>query len=357
MPPFSAQRTLMAAGVKAVIPTFSFTARTLSGVGGNIGVMEVNPAGIWQVLAYNNNSGGDGGSWSSPDGDTWTHRSTTVNDDFFPLGICWDPIENRFVGSYGGNSVSNRTVISVGEGNWSSLGSLLSGEQITGLVHDGSQIIALSNKSDSTIDGMSSPDGDPWTVRNQIISTSNSFPGNSDYNHAGGIYTGCHTRSSGGDLSEVISTTPDGVTFTVRDTPLDFGLFAVVYNIYTNTWCATGLTHSSPARVKIITATDPTGTWTDRSPLYPGVASANDGLRDIAAFPGGFIAVGIDSTSKATVFTSFDNGVTWGEETDYDNFNVADRRFDAVAYYPGSGKICIAGGDSAFFTTQHLESN
>ncbi len=354
---FSAQRALMAAGLKAVIPTFSFTARTLSGVGGNIGVMEVNPAGIWQALGYNNDSGGDCGSWSSPDGDTWTHRSTTVANDYFPLGICWDPVENRFVSSMGSFSVSNRTMNSVGEGNWSSLGSLLANHQITGLAHDGSQIIAASERNDSTIDGMSTPDGDPWTIRSQIVSTSNTFPGNGDYDHVNGIYTGCMQRISGGDISQVIFTTTDGVTFTTRDTPLNFGLFSVVYNIYTKTWCATGLTHSTPARVKIITATDPTGTWTNRSPLYPGVTSVNKGLRDVAAFPGGFIAVGVDSTNKATVFTSSDNGVTWGEETDYDQFNVADRRFDAVAYYPTTGKICIAGGNSAFFSTRFLESN
>jgi len=318
--------------------------------------MKVNPAGIWNCIGANTDAGSDNGAWSSPEGDVWTHRTTPVGGTggvsrYHPYSLAWDPDLSQFLALFANNSFDFRTTTNAGEANWAFLGAAHDDQIPSGAVYTGpgGQFIAMTDDDFGNLLGLSSPDGDPWTVRNSFDTGGLSFTQKADYGN--GVYVGTISHFGGGDLSLTIVTSTDGITFTVRDTPLSNNLLSVAYNTGTGTWCAVGVCHGSPNRAEILTATDPTSTWTDRSPLFPG---GNAGaLNDITSFPGGFLAVGLSSDNKARIMSSVDDGITWAEETDHPKWDVADWRYDCIDYHP-SGKICIAGGRPASINTSKV---
>jgi len=351
MPAFSALRALLAG---TGTPQFVFTERTVSGLGGIFTHMRVNPAGIWSVFGWNNNAGSDASSHTSPDGTIWTERTNfmtstggSANRERFH-GLAWDSVENRFVGNYS-DAFGNKTVTQAGEANWTDSIGFTADQQISLAGFDGALLIAGGDDDFGAVMGMTSPNGAVWTRRNDYLSEFGVSTANGKGDVAAGsgmaVIPVFRAGAIPGDTSMTIATSPDGITWTLRDTPVSKNPTSSRYNPFTETWCTVGLpTGQSPNRGLIMTASDPEGTWTNRSPLVPGAAGTGFFL-DVCGFPGGWMACGTFD-NKAVIFNSLDNGITWSEVTTHPFFGVDDRRFDCIDYHP-SGKICVGGAKNS----------
>jgi hypothetical protein len=373
---FSAIRVEM---TMPIAPNLSFTDRSLSGVGGALGELAVSPAGIWNCAGHANAAGSDVLAYSSPDGDTWIHRTMPYGGasaalNYRSTGMCYDPISDLFyvvMWRISGPSAW-AVVTSTGEANWIDRPTTTIAEKRPESIQtDGSSIFAMVSVDNFGVkQGISSPTAATWTLRNQFVANALNlgFFNGEDYGNGVFVFTlGFHIIGVGfpGDLSKSIITSPNGITYTQRDTFINQRPYGVAYSPFTQNWCLVGSAYNPGGGVVahcMVTDDPEEDGWTDRAFDFNGSVQIDNGpvvgLRDVAAFPGGFIAVGIDSATKPRIYVSIDDGFSWTEEINHPYYDMTNYSYNKVVHHIETGKIVICGyRPSAFNTTKIIISN
>lgn len=350
-PAFSAQK-LVIASKGFPVPIFSFTQRTLPGTplsAGFIWSMAVDPQGIFVILGRSNGAG-DVYAVSSPDGITWTERTTPFSQNNDRSLTCYygDGIFVAVMDASGG-SQDPEVVQATGEGNWTirdTAPNTTDGYTIIAYKHDGTTMYAAWLGPGL----FSSPTAETWTSRTNpdaLLLARQMYYGTG----AGGFFLrmGLHFTNN-----NTMQYSADGLTWTAKTMPTTTGheLDGAAYSPELDLWVIVGVSDVTHNAV-IFTATDPSGTWTLRT---SGLAHPAQ-LDDVAYLPGyGFIAVGyvnIASNLRARIITSTD-GITWVEETDHPFRDTNASRYWKVHVHPPSGKICIT---EFVLTTPRVVSN
>jgi YVTN family beta-propeller protein len=271
---------------------------------------------VWGV-AYNHTNGSwvavDSGDAStpakvlmtSPNGTTWTSRSTPFDGDY-GQSVVW--AEGVWVAA-GGSTTSSHSVIAT------------------------------------------SPDGVTWTAR------TTPFDGSSGYvNQVGTNFYASPNRlivAVGNDNAgvKVVMTSPDGVTWTAQTTPFDSGYGAAVWWDGHN-WLVGG---RNSAKTRTI-MTSPNGiVWTLRTTPFdaPKDGTANPAVWDIAGNGAGLlVAVGqAGYHGGPMICTSADHGVTWTARdhpfTHPSGGGAAAPPGWAVAWVPAIGLWVLGSGSAA----------
>jgi hypothetical protein len=282
------------------------------------------PGGGWIAIAYGNGlfvavaqtTSTTAGIATSPDGITWTFRSTTA-----PGGTGWKSVtygNGLFVAvapttlttdgiatSPDGITWTFRTTPTPGGAGWSDV------------TYGNGLYVAVCNTASTTAGIATSPDGITWTFR-----TTGTPGGNwSRVTYGNGLFvaTALTTSTTAG-----IATSPDGITWTFRTTTTPGGFWQTV--AYGNgLFVATASTTSTTAGI----ATSPDGiTWTFQTTTAPG----GSGWLSVTYGNGLFMAVAFTTSTTAGIATSPD-GITWTFRT---------------TGTPGAGWIDVASGNGIF---------
>ena len=291
-------------------------------------------------VAYGNGTfvavGDSGTILTSPDGVTWTIRTSGTDSDLFAATYA-----NGIFVVVGGSTSSpstGGTILTSPDGvTWTIRISGANG--LSGVTYGNSTFVAVGWSG--TI--LTSPDGVTWITRS---SGTNS--------HLSGVTYGNGTFVALGELS--ILTSPDGVTWTTRTLGTNYDLSGVTYGngtfvavggiIFTSpdgvtwttrssgTYCdASGVTYGNGTFVAVgyeTIATSPGGlTWVIRT---PGIDSSPSGL---TYGNGTFVAVG-----GGTILTSPD-GVTWTTRTSGTNYYLSGATY-------GNGTFVAVGGNTFY---------
>ncbi len=272
-------------------------------------------------VAYNNGLfvavGDEGKIATSPNGITWTQRTSGLTSSQDIRGITWDPINSLFIAVGGEASVSYALITSPDGITWTPRTHNLTTDPIAVASNNSNLIVATGVGEVST-----SPDGITWTIRAITM--------------AGSVNNVFHNKSNlwviVGQLG-TLETSPDGINWTVRTS--GFGATSI-----------TGVTYATDSRLiwvivglgKIATSSDGI-TWTLRETIS---ATFKNITVDIDK---NFIAVGSD-TGEANIHIS-DGGYYWKKiATVYGD--TADRGMFGLTY--SDGKIVIVSQDGFIAT-------
>ena len=176
-------------------------------------------------------------------------------------------------------------------------GSASSDDALGGCVGDGYFVVVCGNTGVGSV--LSSTDGVTWS---KVSPTNNQRFQDVAFGDDIFVLVG---QADGTDASIFTATDPAG-TWTERSNPKNFNLNGVCYSADLGLWCAVGSADGSDAY--IVTASDPTSTWTERS------NPTNDVLQSVAYGNGVFVAGGGNSTPYIIYST---DGITWTEISTY----------------------------------------
>jgi ribosomal protein L13E len=262
----------------------------------------------WTSVTYGNglyvavsNSGTNNRVMTSPDGITWTSRTSAANNNYWTsvtygnglyVAVSNTGTDNRVMTSPDGIIWTSRT--SAANNNW------------TSVTYGNGLYVAVSN-SGTNNRVMTSPDGITWTSRTSVAD--NSW---TSLTYGNGLYVAV---SNSGTNNRVM-TSPDGITWTLRTSVAD------------NSW--TSLTYGNGLYVAVSNSgtnnrvmTSPDGiTWTSRT------SAANNNWTSVTYGNGLYVAVSNTGTNNR-VMTSPD-GITWTSRR-----SAADNSWTSVTYGNG----------------------
>lgn len=312
------------------IPSFTFTQKFISTAEKGIGMVAVNPSGLWVAGGGTDQSGSDSIALSSVDGDTWIHRTTPVggvgSDSYVGKVAVWG--EDQFYGIWLTFNEAWACLTSAGAANW-----------IDRPTSSGTLVTAIAYKPNTTKifviarNGIlaSSPTAQTWTNR--------SMPSNfvaKGVRYIGGQFVGVGLNTSG-DFTQAVVTSPDGITWTARSLPSEAWLKDVIYSAANGLYCTVG-SNNAETEGRIFDSPDAI-TWTIRANGLSN--SAFTSFYSVAALDTGFIAVGISWNILGTgvIYASTNGGVTWSQKTSHPS--TTDLRSVAVL-----GNKIVCGGFS-----------
>ncbi len=256
---------------------------------------------------------------TSPDGVTWTARSSTVQEDF--RSICWSPDLTLFCAVAITGTAANRIATSPDGITWTArtapeANSWLSVCWSTDLT------LFCAVSADGTNRVMTSPDGTTWTARSAAeANTWRSIVWSSSL----GLFVAIANTGT-----NRVMTSPDGTTWTARSISTKTWM-SVTWSATLGLFAAVATATGSDTQ-QVATSTDGT-TWTIRT------VTANLDLISVvyADSFGLFVAIG-SIASSAKIITSPD-GTTWTEtDVDYTGYN-------AISYSPELDLILITGAN------------
>lgn len=242
--------------------------------------------------------------------------------------------------------------ITYGLGYWIAVGIMTGGDEIQ-VSQGGGAWTTIANPTAQSYYGVHANSTHAVAVGTNGALIYSTTPGSSWVDNSSGISTGGATLLSvwfgNGVWTAVDSngfaytaTDPTG-TWTQRATPAsanNYQLDSVRYIDDLSLWIAVGKKQTSPAFSGIITATDPTGTWTERTNPISGAAHFTDITFDgnVAVISGG------SETSHQDLCTST-NGTTWTDRSG----NLPDNDYVASCEAePINNVIVISLGDEMY---------
>lgn len=247
--------------------------------------------GLWVAVAETTST--TAGIATSPDGITWTFRTTTAP------GAVWAAVaygNGTWVAVSGSTSTSAaiatspdgitwtfRTTPAAAVGGWYSV------------AYGNGLFIAVVATTSTTAGIATSPDGITWTFRTTTAPAQNW----SDVAYGNGLWVAVATTTS---TTAGLATSPDGITWTFRTTPAPGGngWRRVAYG--NGLWVAVAETNSTTTGI----ATSPDGiTWTLRTTTAPGGQ-----WRGVTYGNSLWLAVALTTSTTAGIATSPD-GITW----------------------------------------------
>jgi hypothetical protein len=254
--------------------------------------------GLWVAVANN----GTNRVITSPDGITWTSRTTPLdtNDNYWQsvaygnglwVAVAWYGID-RVMTSPDGIAWTIRT--SANDNPWQSVA-----------YGNGLWVAVSTDGTGNRV--MTSPDGTTWTIRTSAAD--NSWQ---SVDYGNGLWVAVAMSGT----NNRVMTSPDGITWTSRTSAADYNWCSVAYG--NGLWVAVSNYSSGGAR-NVMTSTDGT-TWTLRT------GSSNNSWRSVAYGHGLWVAVSSNGTGGNRVMTSPD-GTTWTSRT-----SAADNDWHSVAY-------------------------
>jgi CSLREA domain-containing protein len=276
-----------------------------------------------QFVAVGQSPTADGGTLilTSPDGVTWTQRSTA-------------PLTRNLRGvAFGGGvyvaASNNGRVLTSPDGiTWTerNTGNL---QRLNGVAFGGGLFVAVGDNR--TV--ITSSDGINWTVRGGIPAVARQL---NYVTHTGTQFVVVSQEPSGVPASGAsVMTSPDGVMWTQRATPTAQPLTAVASG--GGVIVAVGV--AADANGTFLSSTDGV-TWTARAATEPGPGVARSFGRALTYGPAGFVA----GTGRGTVYASPDGTTNWQSRT-----LAASRTLQSVAH--NGSTFCAVGVNGAIYSS------
>ncbi len=248
--------------------------------------------------------------YSDDGGNSWAQGTPAPSTDFFIIGICWTG--SAFIAVGNDSAISDPRVMTSADGiTWTARTSAPTTNALWLAVSGYSGLaIAVGSTGDSSVTKImtSANEGASWTAR-----TPDSVP--NPLNGIVAVSGGTHVGVGFQAVATTIETSTNATTWTQRVGASDTQPYSVAYN--GSIYVAVGWDSGSGVEARIMTATNPTSTWTARTPDPAGAVPAFgfDGpnlLSVVAGASGGFVAVGRDNNAWDRSYTMYSaDGITW----------------------------------------------
>lgn len=259
--------------------------------------------------------GGSGTIKVSPDGVTWTNRTSNTTKNLY--AAAWSSSQGAFV-AVGQSGAVLRSTDGI---NWTQESVLGNSTDFFAVNWNGSQFVIIGD----SLANFTSPDGITWTERTSIPIAS-VYGGlawsGSEYVAVGG--------TSGG--TPIIIKSPDGITWTQVTTTAPNGnqLLAVAFG--NSSFVAVG-------EAETVVTSPTAATWTHQTESQVG------NLQGLVWSGTQFVAVGFDSSVTASVIVTSPDGVTWTSRA----VSANNRSLNAVTF--GQSEYVAVGGFGTIVTS------
>ena len=278
----------------------------------SLGVAAVTgtPAGgVWSSITYGNGlfvavariTLTTGAIMTSPDGITWTARTSTAAS-----GNGWQSVaygNGLFVAVANTSSTTGAVQTSPDGITWTARTSTAADIGWYSVTYGNGLFVAVAITTLTTGAVQTSPDGITWTARTSTAASA--LGGWISVAYGNGLFVAVAHNSS---TTGAVQTSPDGITWTARTSTAasGSGWTSVAYGngvfvAVSDTTSTTGAVQTSPDGI----------TWTART----STAASGSGWYSVAYGNGVWIAVAYTTSTTQAVMRSIDNGVTWSAFT------------------------------------------